>query len=333
MNRLATNAAALGSSATSRVEATAGGQQATHMGRLSRSKKKLWPQLWSVQAIESRCRYATDEIPGERFRTRLSASGWIPAMARALVIGLAMMTALCAASEERVPLQLRGKPQMLVRLHAAAPDANAAVVFLPGDGGWRGVAISMSKNVAAWGYDVFGFDTRKYLETFSANGTQLSREQLADDVLRLAEEAYARSRKPVILLGWSEGAGMAVAGAAAAASAGNRTILGVVTLGLPESAVLGWDWKAALWAIARREPDQPKFPVRPLMAKVAPKPIWMIHGSADEYTSPRDARALFAAAAEPKRFEEIAGANHRFDGQQEELYRSLKAGLEWIARQ
>jgi dienelactone hydrolase len=354
MNRLATNAAAFPSSATSGaelaagvaagaefppprpgsrtgIEVAAGRQRQAPLERLSCCNEQLWPLSGAVQATESRGWRATAGTPAKRFQTRLSAGGLVSAMARALAIGFVVTAALFAASEEPVPLQLRGKSQMLVRLHGAAQDAGVAVIFLPGDGGWRGAAISMSKNVAAWGYDVYGFDTRKYLETFSANGTHLSREQLAEDVRRLADEVYARSRKPAILVGWSQGAAMAVA--AAAASEGNRTIRGVATLGLPESAVLGWDWKAALSAIARREPDQPKFLVRPLMASVTPKPIWMIHGSADEYTSPGDARALFAAAAEPKHLDEIVGANHRFDGHQEELYRSLKVGLEWIARQ
>lgn len=354
MNRLATNAAAFSPSATggaelaagvsaaaefpppslgsrAGAEVAAGGQWPAPVGRLTPSKEQPSPRLGAVQATESRGRRATVGTSERRFHTRLCAGELMSALVPALVIGFAVTAALFAASEEPVPLQLRGKSQMLVRLHGAAQDAGVAVIFLPGDRGWRGSAISMSKNVAAWGYDVYGFDIRKYLETFSANGAHLSREQLAEDVRRLADEVYARSRKPVILMGWSQGAGMAVA--AAAASAGNRTIRGVITLGLPESVVLGWDWKAALYTVARREPDQPKFPVRPLMASVTPKPIWMIHGSADEYTSLGDARTLFAAAAEPKHLDEIAGANHRFDGHQEELYRSLKAGLEWITRQ
>lgn len=248
-----------------------------------------------------------------------------------LLIGLTVTITLFATTEEPVQFELRGKSQSLVRLHGAVQDAGVAVIFLPGDGGWRGVAIAMSRNVASWGYDVYGFDTRKYLEAFSENGSKLSTEQLAADVRRVAEEVYQRSRKPVVLVGWSQGAGMAVA--AASANGGNKAIRGVVTLGLPENAVLGWDWKAALASIARRQPDQPKFPVKPLLANVTPKPIWMIHGSQDEYTPLGQARTLFAAAAEPKHMQEISGANHRFDGHQDELYRSMKAGLEWIARQ
>jgi hypothetical protein len=70
--------------------------------------------------------------------------------------------------------------------------------------------------------------------------------------------------------------------------------------------------------------------VKPLLRGIAPTPVWMIHGSEDEYTSLEAERVLFEAVSEPKRFDAIAGANHRFDGHQDQLYRSLKAGLEWI---
>jgi pimeloyl-ACP methyl ester carboxylesterase len=137
----------------------------------------------------------------------------------------------------------------------------------------------------------------------------------------------------VILAGWSQGAAMAVAAAADLPASTHGQLAGVVTLGLPESAVLGWDWKASLAVIARREPDQPHFSVTPLLPKVTPKPIWMIHGNDDEYSTPAVARTLFQTASEPKHLDEIAGADHRFYGHRDEFYRSLRRGLEWIVAQ
>jgi hypothetical protein len=119
--------------------------------------------------------------------------------------------------------------------------------------------------------------------------------------------------------------------AAVAGSQSRNVIRGVLTLGLPATAALGWDWKATLATIARREPDQPSFRVKPLLGTVAPGRIWMIYGVHDEYTDPETERDLFQAASEPKRLLQIPGANHRFDGHQDELYRSLQEGLQWIA--
>ncbi|MBS1828660.1 MAG: hypothetical protein JST93_25365 [Acidobacteria bacterium] len=224
---------------------------------------------------------------------------------------------------------IRGRAVPLAELPSNTGHAPVAVVFLPGDGGWRGTAITIARNISSWGFDVFGFDTKKYLETFSAGGAALSPQQLADDVRTVAQSVSGSSHRPVVLVGWSQGASMAVA---AAAGLGARTpIHGVITLGLPESGVLGWDWKATLAVVAHREPDQPAFPVKPLLSASSLVPVWLIHGSEDEYTALTAARALFHSAREPKHMEEITGANHRFEGHQSELYQSLQRGLAWIA--
>lgn len=241
---------------------------------------------------------------------------------------LAVAFVVCAAllaGDSTTVVAMRGKSLSLTRMGDA--HSNTAVMFLPGDGGWRGTAVSVARTIASWGYDVFGFDTKRYLEMFSEGGAKLTPQELAGDV-RSAAAQVAAGHQRVILIGWSQGASMAVA---AAASAGPRVpIKGVLTLGLPESGVLGWDWKATMAILARRTPDQPVFPVQPLLAQLTPRPIWMIHGSEDEYTPLPQARSLFRTASEPKRMEEISGANHRFDGRQDELHRSLQKGLEWI---
>lgn len=249
---------------------------------------------------------------------------------KALLFVLATLPALLSG-DDSVLVTLRGKPQTLARLQPANPGVVAAVVFLPGDGGWRGTAVSMARAISSWGYDVFGFDTKKYLEGFSQDGASLSREQMTADLSVVADRVGSLTKNRVILVGWSQGAGMAVAAASGTQAGG--PVRGVVAVGLPETAVLGWDWKASVAVLARRDPDQPSFAVKPLLARLAPTPLWMIHGGRDEYTKLEVARNLFNHASEPKRIEEIPGANHRFDGYQDEFYISLKKGLEWIRSQ
>jgi type IV secretory pathway VirJ component len=243
-----------------------------------------------------------------------------------------LFPSLLVAGDSTFAASIRGSHQVLARL-ASTGSAPAAVIFLPGDGGWSGLAVTMGQTIASWGYCVYGFDTRKYLEAFSQEGRQLTREQMAEDLRTTVQQVAAASGRRVILSGWSQGAAMAVAAASDQSLKGRDQLAGVVTLGLPESAVLGWDWKATLAVIARREPDQPHFSVAPLLPKVTPKPIWMIHGDDDEYSTPHVARTLYQSAAEPKHLDEIAGAGHRFDGHRDEFYRSLKRGLQWIAAQ
>jgi dienelactone hydrolase len=244
-----------------------------------------------------------------------------------LILILAVSAGFVCHGDEFVPVSLRGRAQILAKIKPAQPAA-AAVIFLPGDGGWRGAAIEMARTIASWGYEVYGFDTKRYLEMCAQDRSGVTSGRLADDMRGLTEQVRSLSAKPVILVGWSQGAGMAVAAASGKKDA--STIKGVLTLGLPESAVLGWDWKATLAILARRMPDQPAFAVKPLLRAVAPTPIWMIHATNDEYTSPDIEKELYQTAGEPKRLWEIAGANHRFDWHRAELYRSMKEGLGWI---
>jgi pimeloyl-ACP methyl ester carboxylesterase len=175
---------------------------------------------------------------------------------------------------------------------------------------------------------LYGFDTKKYLEE-SSRVAAPSSDTLASDIRNLAEQVSAVARKPVLIVGWSQGAAMAVA-----AGAGLKTgspIRGVLTLGLPETGVLGWDWRATFSSLARLEPAEPSFSTAPFLPLLTPTKVWMIYGLHDEYTRPENERALFRAASEPKHLQEIAGANHRFDGHQDELFRSMRAGLQWMS--
>jgi type IV secretory pathway VirJ component len=248
-------------------------------------------------------------------------------MIRVLACAALLLPSLLA--ENSLPLVLRGRTQSLVRMQSSGSGTSAAVLFLPGDGGWRGAAVRMAQTIASWGYDVYGLDTKKYLEDNCQNAATLSSDGLAQDMRAAARQIAAVAKKPVLLVGWSQGAAMAVA--AVAGLEDRSAVRGIVTLGLPESGVLGWDWKATIAVLARRDPGQPSFSVAPLLPRLTPAKVWMIYGSQDEYTQPDHERALFRATGEPKRLEEIAGANHRFDGHQDELFRSVRAGLQWIS--
>lgn len=242
---------------------------------------------------------------------------------------LALLASLPLAADDSISLSVRGKTQLLARLDRGPSVQNVTVLFLPGDGGWRGAAIAMASAMASWGYETYGFDTKTYLERFSQNGLKLSRTQMGDDLRALVDQLPGGGKRPVVIVGWSQGAAMAVA--AVSGYPAHARIKGIITLGLPESAVLGWDWRATLAIIARREPNQPTFAVKPLLPSLAPVPLWMIHGAQDEYTSPEVELALFQSASEPKRYAEVPEADHRFGGHEAELHRSLKAGLLWIA--
>lgn len=233
---------------------------------------------------------------------------------------------LCAAMPTTTNMAIRGKEQSMTVLPAAGPS-KGAVLFLPGDGGWRGLAITIAETISHWGYDIYGFDTKKYLEGFTEPARPvLTPDTMRQDMAAIVHSIEARGASSVTLLGWSQGAGMA----ALAAQEPGAKIAGVITIGLPESAVLGWNWKDTVATLAFREPDEPHFFIKPLLAALPAVPLWMIHGDRDEYTKPHIAVALYQAANEPKRLVTVRGANHRFDMTRGELYKSLQDGLAWI---
>ena len=78
-------------------------------------------------------------------------------------------------------LAIRGREQA-VTLLASPRDHDTAVLFLPGDGGWRGLAITIAQTVSRWDYDVYGFDTRRYLESFSQNNEKLTAAEMRQDL-------------------------------------------------------------------------------------------------------------------------------------------------------
>jgi type IV secretory pathway VirJ component len=247
-------------------------------------------------------------------------------MLLALLVPALSIPALLPAADQTFDLRGKALPVAILK---AQGTPKGAVLFLPGDGGWRGIALNMGHAIADMGYDVYGFDTKKYLEAFSGGPASLSEDQMKRDMRALISWTSAREAMPVTIFGWSQGAGM---GVLAAAEDSSPSLNGVITLGLPRTAVLGWNWRDMLAAAARMEPNEPFIETEPLLRKTTETPIWMIYGSADEYTNMAATDRLFAAANEPKHIVKVPGANHRFDSRTAELNRALQEGLAWISQ-
>lgn len=64
-----------------------------------------------------------------------------------------------------------------------------------------------------------------------------------------------------------------------------------------------------------------------LTPAVAPRPMLLIHGTADEVLSPQCSRQIYAAAAEPKEIKLYPGAGHGLDGVRQEVLDLL---VRWI---
>jgi pimeloyl-ACP methyl ester carboxylesterase len=246
----------------------------------------------------------------------------------------AWLTPATLAAGEAVPqaFVLRGEIQHLFHIPAHGPaQSRPPILFVPGDGGWRGAAVDMGRMLAALGYEVYGFDVRRYLTGFTKRSGVLTEDQVASDMQQVVAQVASWSHAPVVLVGWSQGATMVVL---AAARTGHKEMVGgVLTIALPEAGFLGWRWRDNLLALLRREAHEPEFQVAPLLPQVAPIPTWMVYGTRDRITPASAARRLVSLARRPRRRREIQGGNHRLGGHRAELFASLRSGLAWLERQ
>ena len=219
---------------------------------------------------------------------------------------------------------VRGVPQAVYYYPGSDPShERGCILFAPGDGGWRGFAITVAKEAAGWGYDVYGLDTKEYLESFTGNKS-LQQTEVMTDLRAVAE--VVRGKRRVALIGWSEGAGlMALAGAAGSKEA----YAGLITMGLGDKNVLGWRFFDNLTYLTKKQPHEPVFYASSYMPRIAPLPLVMLHSANDEYVGRDEATRLFSAAMEPKRLVVIEAQNHRFEGAQREFFRHLQEALEW----
>lgn len=252
---------------------------------------------------------------------------------RRLLVGLlgALLLPLVLAAQP-VPgkntLVVRGQTQDIYFFPAAGtPSPRGTVLFLPGDGGWRGLAITIAQTMASWGYNVYGMDTKRYLESFTGK-TPLTATDVMKDFRQVAQWIGRGRDGRVTLVGWSEGAGLCLLGGASPES--ERIYNGLVAIGLSETNVLGWKWSDYLTYITGKEPEEPHFASAPYLPQVAPLPLVMLQATGDQYVSVEAARRMFALAKEPKRFVLVPARNHRFDGNREEFFRHLREGLQWI---
>lgn len=225
---------------------------------------------------------------------------------------------------------VRGQQQDVYCYRAKRTPSIRMVLFVPGDGGWRGFAVTIAENLASSGYDVCGLDARRYLLSFT--GTKvLETSEIAHDLGQLAEWMRQGGRDRVLLLGWSEGAGL---GLAAASDLGNRDVFeGLVTVGMTEYNIRALRWSDFMAQVTKRLPNEPTFKSADFVDKVSPLPLAMIGSTRDEYVSVDTTRMLFTAAQEPKRLILIDAENHKFGGKTDEFFRTLNESLLWIQRQ
>jgi alpha/beta superfamily hydrolase len=108
---------------------------------------------------------------------------------------------------------------------------------------------------------------------------------------------------------------------------------GVIALGLPDQAELGWRFRDSVIYITKGVPREPLFSTADVVGKVAPLPLVAIHSTHDEFVPVEEVQRVMAKALEPKQLWLIEAENHRFGGKEQALQQKLLEAVQWVKAQ
>jgi len=249
-----------------------------------------------------------------------------------LLFSLSSSWAAEATTPDHIDLALRGQHLFLpIYQPTSGERPKGTVIMGSGDVGWVGLAVTMARFLSENGYEVVGLNVREYLSAFTTRGDHVKPEQVQQDFCYLASELRAQGllNEPVIVSGVSEGAALAVLAGSFATN--HAWISGVITMGLPPTAELAWRWSDFPSWITKKDSAEPSFAPKDYIAAIAPRPIWMIQSTHDEYVTEADYRQFEATARPPKHLVLISASNHRFTDRLAELKVTYLAALARIA--
>lgn len=200
----------------------------------------------------------------------------------------------------------------------ARPATPAVVIGLAGHRGRKADLLGIGSGLWRAGFNVLLFDYRGCGE--SDPGVQsLAHHELHD---ARAAVAYAHARLPdarLGVIGYSMGAALAIRLAAeqptiraVVADSPFATMRDVIAHAYQRRRVPTRPLLDLADALTRWRYGYPFEAVRPLdvVGRIAPRPLLLIHGTADDVIPVEHARRLYAAAGEPKELWECEGAPH-----------------------
>ena len=247
-----------------------------------------------------------------------------------------IVVALCASVYAQIPhagkntLMLRGQEQRIHLYQAKSPGHHRKTLFAPGDAGCRGFAVAIAEQLEKQGYDTYCLDVLHYLESFTGK-TMLTTEQIASDFNQIARWIEQKDDESILLVGWSEGAGL---GLAAAANPANQVVFeGLIAIGMPEDNILAWRWKDVGAWITKKSPGEPTFKSADFLPRIAPLPLFVIGSTSSQWVTSEATRLLFSLAHEPKKLVMVTARDHKYSGNTKAFFNALRDGLDWVQRQ
>jgi len=228
------------------------------------------------------------------------------------------------------PAVIRNGPAVELQLYQQENAKNQPlVIFTSGDGGWSPFCADVAAHIAASGLTVVGFDAKTYLTTFATPKKPVTAEEITHDYDALAQVALAQpgvdERIPLILAGWSLGAGYSVL--VASQPDFNHPVGRVVAISLPELGELAWRSTDAIIYFTDGTPNEKVFDVHQYLKKLEQTPIVFLNATDDDTAPLREAKSLYESASGAKRFYAVKASGHHFEGGEKEFYQDLDAGV------
>ena len=219
---------------------------------------------------------------------------------------------------------LNGFPVTLHLVRPVAPSLRPLLIYATGDGGWRGKDLDLFRHLGSWGYAVAGFSAPQYVKHLRGEAATTTPGRLARDYTEIIAAARRELMLPastaVILIGVSRGAGLSVV--AAGQPPMQQELDGVVVMGLTKEE------EHVRWRRRRQSTELEIYDYLPSLGDV---PVAVIQSTHDNYLPADQARTLFGADTDRRRFHAIDARNHSFAGARPALYDTLRSSLDWVA--
>jgi dienelactone hydrolase len=233
--------------------------------------------------------------------------------------------------ETMTTIRFHHRPVPLHLARRAGTSPAPLVVYVTGDGGWRGADPVVFRALVQWGYPAAGMEARDYLDHLGDLERRATPRRVAADYAHLIREARRKlgigGNLGAVLVGFSRGAGLAVLAAGQAAL--RPRLQGVVAMALTDE-----EDELALDPVADAEDEsRPPVVINPyrLLPAVEALPVVVIQSTRDRYVPAAEARPLFGADSSSRRLVVIDSDGHTFGGARDQLLDSLRTSLAWIA--
>lgn len=233
---------------------------------------------------------------------------------------------------------LRGHRLVLHCYLPAEIVADAPVVlYNSGSGGWHDFDQYLATALAERGLPVFGVSTHSYLRDFYNDEHPATFAAVAEDYLELIKQARKIARvdesRPVILAGWSLGAGYAPL--IASDPRIKPEVLGVIALSLSRDNETALTVGHRLMSRLMGRTYGPSFDVSQYLARVAPVRVAIIQAARDRTASPGEAQQLIdgvspGTSSTLRLFQVTAGRTHAFAGGRAEVDQTLDEVINWF---